>query len=309
MKKAIVALASLVILAACHANYGKTPSGLPYKIFPGKGGMSLDSAKFVKMNIKYILSRNGKDSLLNSSFGKFPQYSPIDTSSRNAYTFMEILPKCHVGDSVEFTLSSDTLRKRNINLPLDIFPKGSSIKGRLKILNAFKTQESIMADVNKETKKVKDKELVDLDNYVTKNHLQNVVKSKNGVRISIENPGTGMKADSGTVANVRYKGYLLNGSVFDTNMDDSKGHLSAEGYPVHVGTHGVIQGWDEALPYFAKGGKGKLVIPSDLGYGQQGSPDIPAGSTLVFDIEIVDVKPAAAAPAPTAPAQSQPQKR
>lgn len=309
MKKAIFALASMIILAACHANYGKTPSGLPYKIFPGKGGMRLDSAKFVKMNIKYVLTRNGKDSLLNSSFGKFPQYSPIDTSSRNAYTFMEILPKCKVGDSIEFTLSADTLRKRNVNLPEDIFPKGATIKGSIKILNAFKTQEAIMADVNKETKKVKEKELVDIDNYVAKNHLPNVTKSVNGVRISIENPGTGMKADSGTVANVRYKGYLLNGSVFDTNMDDSKGHNSAEGYPVKVGTHGVIQGWDEALPYFAKGGKGKLVIPSELGYGQQGSPEIPANSTLVFDIEIVDVKPAPPASATPAAPQAQPQKR
>lgn len=290
MKKAIIAVAAILTLAACHANFDKTRSGLVYKIFPGKGGAPVAGAKFVKMDISYTIKKsNGKDTILNSTYGKFPQYQPIDTGSRVSYTFMEILPKCKVGDSIEFDLSADTIRKRNVNLPLDLFPKGSIIKGRAKILNAFVKREDIMADVAKEEEKLKVKEEKELTEYIAKNHL-NAQKTKNGAFVVVENAGEGMKADSGTVALVKYKGYLTDGTVFDGNMDDK----ANQGYPVKVGQHGVIPGWEEALPYFGKGGKGKIVVPSTLGYGPQGSGPIPPSATLVFDIVVTDVKPAPA---------------
>ncbi len=303
MKKAIIAIVALTIIASCHANYDKAPSGLVYKIFPGKGGAKLSTAKFVKLDIEYIVKRRGKDSVLNSSFGKVPQYNPIDTGAGVAYSYMEILPKCSVGDSVEFSLSADTLRKRNINLPLDIFPKGDFIKGRLKILAAFTTRDEIMADINKEQQKQKLKEGTTITDYIAKKHY-NAQKTKNGAYVVVQDGGSGPKADSGKVAMVLYKGYFINTSqVFDTNMDSSRGHVGA--YPVRVGMHGVIQGWDEALPYFAKGGKGVIIVPSDLGYGPQPNGQIPGGSILVFDVEITDVKDAPPQPNP----QAQPQQR
>jgi FKBP-type peptidyl-prolyl cis-trans isomerase len=74
-------------------------------------------------------------------------------------------------------------------------------------------------------------------------------------------------------------------------MDSSKGHTDP--IEVNVGKKQVIQGWEEALPYFGKGGKGKIFIPAMLGYGPQAmGADIPAFSDLIFDIEILDVKQA-----------------
>ncbi len=296
MKKAIIAIAAVVALASCHANYEKAPSGLVYKIFPGKGGAKLADAKFVKLDIAYILKRSGKDSILNSTFGKFPQYSPIDTGAKVAYSYMELLHYCSVGDSVEFTLSADTLRKNNLNLPLDIFPKGDLIKGKMKILNAFKTRDEIMADVAKEQDLQKAKEVKDIEDYIAKNHF-NAQKTKNGAYVVVDVAGAGVKADTGKIALVKYRGYFMtNGTVFDTNMDSTKGHTDA--YPVTVGAHGVIPGWEEALPYFAKGGKGKVIVPSALGYGPQPYNGIPGGSILVFDLEVSDVKDAPSAGAP-----------
>jgi FKBP-type peptidyl-prolyl cis-trans isomerase FkpA len=298
MKKAIIALASIVFLASCHANYDKTPSGLVYKIFPGKGGAKLATAKFVKLNVEYRIAE--KDSVLFTTFGKFPKYSGIDTSGKNtAYSEMEILPKCSVGDSIEFSLSVDTLRNHNINLPLDIYAKGDHIKGRIKVIAAFNTREEIIADVNKEQELEKGRELKDVEAYMAKNNIKGQ-KTKNGAYVYVENAGEGMKADSGKIAMVLYKGYLLsNGKVFDTNMDSSKGHAGA--YPVKVGAHGVIPGWEEGLPYFGKGGKGKILVPAVLGYGPQPQGnDIPANSNLVFDIEVTDVR-IAPPPAPAPP--------
>ena len=88
MKKAIIALSMFITLAACHANYDKTPSGLIYKIYPGKGGAKLSTAQFVKLNIEYSIKKNGKDSILSSSFGKMPQFSAIDTSTAQLRTLI-----------------------------------------------------------------------------------------------------------------------------------------------------------------------------------------------------------------------------
>ncbi len=88
-------------------------------------------------------------------------------------------------------------------------------------------------------------------------------------------------------------------------MDSTKGHTDPIEVP--VGMHQVIPGWDEALPYFGKGGKGKILVPSMLGYGPQGrGADMPPYSNLIFDVEILDVKNAPS-PAPVSPEQIVPE--
>src|SRR3954470_15705078 len=101
-----------------------------------------------------------------------------------------------------------------------------------------------------------------------------------------------------------YKGYFLTNTdkVFDTNMDTSKGHTNP--IDVSVGSGSVIPGWEEALPYFGKGGKGKIYVPAMLAYGPQGSQGaIPPYSNLIFDVEVKDVKDA---PKQSPTAQQQP---
>ena len=121
--------------------------------------------------------------------------------------------------------------------------------------------------------------------------------------IEIENPGTEPKADTGKQVSVYYKGYTMDGKVFDTNIGKDAQHKDA--YPVVLGRHSVIQGWEEGLKFFGKGGKGKLYVPSMMAYGPQGNPPvIPAFSNLIFEVEIVDITNA---PAPVAPQMTAPQ--
>ncbi len=87
--------------------------------------------------------------------------------------------------------------------------------------------------------------------------------------------GTAMPTVSSEVT-VKYKGYLLNGTVFDSN---DLGYTST--------LNKLIKGWQIGIPFFKKGGKGKLVMPSSLGYGSQATGIIPANSPLVFEIELV----------------------
>ncbi|WP_380183393.1 FKBP-type peptidyl-prolyl cis-trans isomerase [Kalamiella sp. sgz302252] len=122
-----------------------------------------------------------------------------------------------------------------------------------------------------------------------------VKKTESGLLYQVEKEGTGdVPKDSDTVV-VNYKGTLIDGSEFDNSY--------TRGEPLSFRLDGVIPGWTEGLKHVKKGGKIKLVIPPQLAYGKNGVPGIPANSTLVFDVELLDIKPAAKAdanaPAPT----------
>jgi FKBP-type peptidyl-prolyl cis-trans isomerase FkpA len=100
---------------------------------------------------------------------------------------------------------------------------------------------------------------------------------------------------------VNYKGTLIDGKEFDNSY--------TRGEPLSFRLDGVIPGWTEGLKNIKKGGKIKLVIPPDLAYGKTGVPGIPANSTLVFDVELLDIKPAPKADAkPEAAAMRKPQR-
>ncbi len=291
MKHFLLAAACVALLStvACKANYDKTASGLVYRIVSSKGGAPVKIGQFVKFNIELKLSP--KDSILNTTYGKFPGYGKVDTGAQVTYSFFEIMPKCKVGDSVEFSISIDTLKKRGL-IPdyNNIFTRNGLIKGRFTVLKTFEKEDQIKADFDAETANMKAKEIASLQDYITKKGIK-AVKTKNGAFVEIDQPGdAAVKADSGKTAVIMYKGYLQDGGkVFDTNMDSSKHHTDPIEVPVGAGR--VIPAWDEALPYFSKGSKGKIYVPSTLGYGMRGAGgDIPPNANLIFDIEIKDVK-------------------
>ncbi|WP_294910226.1 FKBP-type peptidyl-prolyl cis-trans isomerase [Tatumella sp. UBA2305] len=111
-----------------------------------------------------------------------------------------------------------------------------------------------------------------------------VKKTASGLLYKVEKEGTGpAPVDSDTVV-VNYKGTLIDGTEFDNSYK--------RGEPLSFRLDGVIPGWTEGLKHLKKGGKIELVIPPDLAYGQNGVPGIPPNSTLVFDVELLDIKPA-----------------
>lgn len=115
--------------------------------------------------------------------------------------------------------------------------------------------------------------------YISDNKL-NAIATGSGLYYVITSQGTGVNPNIGSVVTVAYTGFLLNGASFDQS--------SASGATFNLS--GVIQGWQEGIPYFKKGGKGKLLIPSALGYGSQETGTIPANSVLIFDVNLLDVK-------------------
>jgi FKBP-type peptidyl-prolyl cis-trans isomerase FkpA len=108
-------------------------------------------------------------------------------------------------------------------------------------------------------------------------------KTAEGIYYIIDAQGTGSTTTptpSNTIS-MKYKGYLLDGTVFDQNQ-------TATGFTSPL--YNLIKGWQIGVPKFKKGGKGKLLIPSAYGYGKSGTQGIPGSSPLVFEIELVDFK-------------------
>ena len=110
-------------------------------------------------------------------------------------------------------------------------------------------------------------------------------RTGSGLRYHDVTLGQGPEATPGHKVKVHYTGWLLNGKKFDSSRD------RGEPFEFALGAGQVIPGWDEGVAGMKVGGRRKLVIPPDLGYGAGGAPpDIPPGATLVFDVELLEVR-------------------
>jgi len=306
-RKITTLLLAVVLLASCN-QYEKTPSGIAYKITKGGSTQKLKNGQFLMMNFEFRLMP--KDSILNTSYGHIPIPHRVDSARMGKYNFLEILPNCAPGDKFEFELSVDTLIKLGMVPPNDpSFKKGSKIHGKVDILKTFANEQDMIKAYQAEIETEKQKEITDLKAYAAKKGIT-TQSSPKGVLVQVTNPGEGMKADSGKQVMVMYTGYTMDGKVFDSNTDKTKPDHN-QPIPVVIGAGSVIPGWEEGLKFFAKGGKGKILVPALLAYGPDGRlPQIPKYANLVFDIEVTDVTtPPPPAPAPKMQMPQMPQKK
>ena len=110
-----------------------------------------------------------------------------------------------------------------------------------------------------------------------------------GLRYEVVQPGDPTPPKPTETVKVNYTGALVDGTVFDSS--------EKSGAPAEFPLDGVIAGWTEGIQKIGKGGKIKLYVPPQLGYGDEARPGIPPGSTLIFNVELLDIKPTPAAPA------------
>ena len=131
------------------------------------------------------------------------------------------------------------------------------------------------------------------DEFLASNKTKAGVKTTDsGLQYEVVKEGSGNSPKDTDTVKVHYTGTLITGEKFDSSRDRNE--------PAEFPVNGVIPGWTEALKLMKPGAQWKLVIPAKLAYGPQGRPGIPPNSTLLFDVELLEVK-AAAAPAPAAP--------
>jgi peptidylprolyl isomerase len=109
-------------------------------------------------------------------------------------------------------------------------------------------------------------------------------KTSSGLKYAFLEKGEGTLADSGKLVTVHYSGYLEDGTKFDSSIERD------EPFSFLLGMGQVIPGWEEGIKLMRKGSKVRLVIPPDLAYGEVELEKIPANSTLLFDIELLEVQ-------------------
>lgn len=131
----------------------------------------------------------------------------------------------------------------------------------------------------------------DGEEFLAKNAKKDGVKTlESGLQIETLTEGTGASPKTGDLCKIHYVGSFLDGKEFDSS------HTHGDGEPVEIDSRMIIQGWQEGLTHMKTGGKYKLYIPYNLGYGENGvrhpsgEEIIPPFATLIFEIELIETK-------------------
>lgn len=111
-------------------------------------------------------------------------------------------------------------------------------------------------------------------------HQLDAEATSSGLHYVIQDSGSAEHPGLASTVHMYYTGRLLDGTVFDG--------VSAPADPLELPLAWTIAGWQEGIPFYGRGGKGILLIPSHLAYGEDGAGEIPKNSVLIFDIEVVD---------------------
>ncbi|MEY2545528.1 MAG: FKBP-type peptidyl-prolyl cis-trans isomerase FklB [Verrucomicrobiota bacterium] len=205
-------------------------------------------------------------------------------------------------DKVSYSIGLNigfNFKKQNVDLNADALMAGvKDAMANKPLLNENEVRETMtafskqMADKQKEAG---EKNKAEGEKYLADNKNKPGVKTTaSGLQYKVLKDGSGASPAATDTVTVNYRGTLIDGTEFDSSYK--------RGEPATFPVGGVIKGWTEALQMMKKGAKYQLFIPSGLAYGERAMPpDIGANSTLVFEVELVDIKPGgAASPAPGA---------
>lgn len=266
-------------LVSCGGEeYMKSANELEYRIIVDKKQPKARVGQVIKYNVYW---RKMNDSLFLSTKDKeIPLYSQVDSPKFKGDP-LEVLAMMGAGDSASCRVPVDLIFRGN---PPAFLKKGDFMKLDITVDQVLTKEEydNMMMAQSVSQMQIEQK---NIESYLTQNGLTGV-KTAAGMYLVTEKEGTGKQPVNGSTVRVNYTGKLLNGQQFDSSLSPGR-----EPFEFVIGQGSVIRGWDEGIPYFKEGGKGKLFIPSTLGYGEQGmGSQIPPNSILVFDIELVEVK-------------------
>jgi peptidyl-prolyl cis-trans isomerase A (cyclophilin A) len=180
------------------------------------------------------------------------------------------------GNVVEGMDVVDAIEQDDVIESVEIIREGEEAK-KWNAVEAFRTFEGSRAKRETEVREAAEAQMEKL--------AAGFEKTESGLRYKMIQKGNGKKAENGKMVSVHYSGSLENGKVFDSSYTRKK--------PIEfpLGQGNVIEGWDEGIALLQVGDKARFVIPSHLGYGERGAGGvIPPNATLIFDVELMDVK-------------------
>lgn len=181
------------------------------------------------------------------------------------------------------------IQQLNMEIDIDTLVMGiKDVVGEKKpSLSVKDMEEAVKAHVTESRRAIGDKNKKEGDTFLAENKgKKGITTLPSGLQYEVVKEGTGKKPAATDTVSTHYRGTLINGSEFDSSYK--------RGEPTTFPVNGVIPGWSEALQKMTVGSKWKIFIPSDLAYGAQGAPPrIGPNSTLIFEVELVEIKDAA----------------
>jgi FKBP-type peptidyl-prolyl cis-trans isomerase FklB len=199
-------------------------------------------------------------------------------------------------DSVSYTIGvniGSKIKSDKMDMNLDLFFKGIKdvSNGSTPVLTDAQMQElmqkfqqMMMVKQKEMAKELSEKNKKAGDAFLAANKKkEGVITTVSGLQYQILTKGTGKIPTAQDTVVAHYKGTLVDGTEFDNSFKRNE--------PATFAVGGVIKGWQEALQMMPVGSKWQLVVPAELGYGEQGAGQvIPPGSTLIFEIELISIK-------------------
>ena len=193
-------------------------------------------------------------------------------------------------------------KRQNIDLNSDAFAAGfkDAMTGRNPLMSEQEVRDTLMAfekDMQQKQTEMGQKNAAAAEKFLAENKGKEGVKTTaSGLQYKVLKDGNGATPKSSDTVTVNYRGTLVDGTEFDSSYK--------RGQPATFPVGGVIKGWTEALQLMKVGSKYQLFIPASLAYGEQGRPGIPPNATLIFEVELMDVKSPQAGGASPAPSPS-----
>ena len=322
MKKNLMIIAVAALgLASCKGGFKQGAGGMLYNIRTDKSGPTIKAGDFISLNL--ILKTDG-DSVLGSTYelGRpLPQIMEKEPRKGDVSAAFALLSE---GDSATVKLAIDSMFKKGAPRPPGI--KGKYLVYEIKVEKVIprgnQTEPVFQAHVTDyfkaQSEIIKKQEPVKIKKYVDDKKLKTTTTAS-GLQYVITTPGSGANIVNGDTAVVNYTGRLLNDKLFDTSVKEDAqtdpkiydARRKYEPIKIPVGDGRVISAWEEGLLLLNKGAKATFVVPSAIGYGEQGYPPrIGSFAPLTFTIEVVQIiKPNPNAPKPVQQPAMPPQAR
>jgi FKBP-type peptidyl-prolyl cis-trans isomerase len=291
MKRTILFMAVLFIAStafvSCESGnnsgfqgFEVTEDGLYYNFhLKGEGTVNPQIGDFITVDMIYAT----EDTIIFNS-KDLPQVMKLPmTESAYKGDIYDGIAMMKVGDSVTFICPADSVFLKLFRMP-SVPPQFDSVENIYfhVRLNNIETEAEVKAAQEVELKRLEEDESSKRNEYLQSNYPDAKAEESGLYFINIKK-GKGKKPTKGDKVVVNYTGMFLDGNIFDSSVD-------REPFEFTLGQGQVIKGWDQGIEMMRKGGKAMLVIPSDIAYGPQGRSSIPPYSTLVFEVELLDIK-------------------
>ena len=270
-------------IADNHVTTPPTPSGVYIIVGEPGNGAKIDTGSVVKLQFT-VGTLDG-----NVIFSSYDRPEPIKITCGQKFDtpgIEEAILNCKKGTKAKVIVPS--IMAFGEKGRGTIVPPYTALLYNLEIVDVLSkadaekelAEEKLKEGSKKETGK--QDESIQREKYLKDNNIT-VKPTSDGLYYIEKLKGTGPQAIPGKKVKVHYTGTLLNGKKFDSSLDRK------EPFEFTLGKGMVIRGWDEGIALMKQGGKATLIIPSSIGYADRDMGEIPPYSTLVFDVELMDV--------------------